>query len=178
MVVGFSPQDGLRPVELFDSEEADHLVTKGQGTQGQFFFCGGLDGGIKPVGTPYDQCKVADAPVVAVFDPARELDTSGLFAAFIEEHHMVDVIEGFQENRSFGGLQLIGGGLGGLQFGVGQLDIAEGGLASETTHVFVNPLSEPGCVGLANDNEGNAHARSSVELTCRPCPVMASFPDR
>ena len=101
MVVRLSAQDGLRPIELFYSEESNHLVAKRQvRSSASFSLALALTRG-KSVGPSNDQMRGADAPVVAVFHPLCQLNAAGLFAVFIEKNDMVGVVQGLHENGCF-----------------------------------------------------------------------------
>ena len=166
-MIRLSAQDGLRAIELFHCEEPNHLMAEGQRTQGEFFGRFGLDFRGEPVGAAYNEGKVPNAAVVPVFNPFGQFRASRLLSPFVEEHHMVDVLQRFEENGSFRCLELFMGDAGVSNFHIGKFHIAEWGVAGEAVDVPVDAFTQPRCGGLADDDERNSHVRRSVELTCR-----------
>ena len=83
MVIRLAAQDGLRAIELFHGQQTNHLMTEGQGAQGELLGGFGLDLGCEPVGTAHHEGEVPDAPVVPVLDPLCEFHAAGLFAPVV-----------------------------------------------------------------------------------------------
>ena len=51
MMIGFSPDDGESAIELFDEEEADHLVGEGHPREGELLLCCLVDAIGEAIGT-------------------------------------------------------------------------------------------------------------------------------
>ena len=55
MVIRLPIEDGHRPIELFDEDEADHLMGEGHLTEGDLFRGGPIDRFAKAIGTSHHE---------------------------------------------------------------------------------------------------------------------------
>lgn len=92
IVVLFPPQDSHCPVELFGEEEPDHLVAESHFTEGEFAVGAVVDRRWETVGSAYQENQAPVRHLELAVEPVREVDTTVLFARFVEEDQAIVIV--------------------------------------------------------------------------------------
>ena len=90
VVIGLSPQNGVRPVQLLKSEGSNHLVRKGHGAEAPQGISTGLDAWVEAVWSPdypHHMPQTPDLEFFNVFGKSQRIE--GL-SALIKKHQMVN----------------------------------------------------------------------------------------
>lgn len=167
VVVGFVVEDGHGAVDLFDEEEADHLVGEGHFGEGEFFVGAFVDAIGEAVRSTDDEDDLAGTAVHVVLNLFGEVHGAWSFAAFVEKD---DVIGGLDTFEEFVGFTFFLLGLGKV-FGV--LDVRnfldlELEVVFESLEVVVDKFDDEFVVGFADNEEEGFHERSLVFRRSNP----------
>ena len=173
VVVGLVVEDGEGAVELFDEEEAHHLVVEGHLGEGYLVVCHVVDAGGEAEGTADDEDKAAGAGVHLLLEVLREPHGGVLFAMLVEEDDAVSTFETFEQEDGFALFDFLGRGAL-LVFESGDDFEVEVDVVLQSFDVDVDAFLKVGNVGLGNDEELDVHgvwmmmkgARARRRLQC------------
>ena len=104
MVIGFTLNDGARPIELLNEEEPHHLVREGHFREREFFVGTFIDIAREAVGTTYDEHQPTGV-LLGALKPLGKIHAPHFLAVLVEQYHIVGGLKvAFQQ---FGLLRLL-----------------------------------------------------------------------
>lgn len=119
-MVLLATDDGECPVELFHEYHANHLMGECHLRKREFFVCPFVDVGRESVGSADDEYELPVYGLLFLLHPFCQFDAPQFFAVFVEQYHIVAVLQLFQDEFAFlPFLHFLRQGFGVLEFGDG-----------------------------------------------------------
>ena len=155
-MIGFTPHDGDRTVELLCKNRSNHLMRESHLRKGQLGIGPGIEVGGESVSAADHEDQVPGPPRNPLLQPAGEVRGAELPAALVEEHDLVRRPQGLEDEPALAGLDLLAAqGRDVLQFR--DLLHLEGNVVYEPGHIHVQSLLDPLDVGLSYGEQSDPH---------------------